>query len=145
MRRFIRILVALLALAGIIVWTICTAQIWQWGHSFTGFGSGDGGPASSGSGGEVFGVLLIAAIWFLPVSPYLCMAGGVLNLITGKWLRVAYVYTLVVLALLTLVELVPLQRRLELMALGNIVAGGLWGWLLRNARPIVSPDNPTTP
>jgi len=77
MKQLSRILVAVLALAGIIAWTIFTAQIWQWGHSFTGFGVGDGAGGGGGSpGAAVFGFFLIAAIWLLPASPYLCMAAG---------------------------------------------------------------------
>ena len=93
MNQFIRIFVALFALAGVVAWTFFTVQVWQWGHSFTGFGAGDGAGGGGGSpGAAVFGFFLIAAIWFLPVSPYLCIAAGAFNLIAGKWLRVAYVF-----------------------------------------------------
>ncbi|HEU5071604.1 MAG TPA: hypothetical protein VFV96_14465 [Verrucomicrobiae bacterium] len=132
MRQSIRILVALFALAGIIAWTMFTVQVWQWGHSFTGFGVGDGAGNSSGSpGAAVFGFILITAIWFLPVSPYLCMAGGAFNLITGKALRVAYVYSLVALVLMTLAELVSFHPVFEFMAMGNIVISGLWVYAFR--------------
>ena len=56
-----------------------------------------------------------------------------LNLITGKSLRVAYVYSLVVLVLMTLIGLASFQRRLEFMAVGNVVVGGLWACRLGNA------------
>ena len=128
MKQFIRILIALFALAEGIDWTIFTAQFWQFGNSFKGMGDG----AGTGAGGtDLLSVLLIGVIWLVPVSPYLCMAAGALNLITGKSLRVAYVYSLVVLVLMTLIELVSFQRRLELMGLGNIVAGGLWAFWFR--------------
>jgi hypothetical protein len=129
MKQFIRIIIATLALAGIIAWTIFTAQVWQFGNSFKGMGDGAG--AGDGGGSALLSVLLIVVIWLLPVSPYLCMAAGSLNLIAGKSLRVAYVYSLVVLSIMTLIMLVSFQRRLEFTALGNIVAGGLWAWSFR--------------
>ncbi len=94
--------------------------------------AGDGAGAESPSGGEeLLGALLTGVIWLLPVSPYLCMAGGAFNLIEGKSLRVAYVYALVVLALTTLIMLMSFQRLFEWMALGNIVVGGLWAFSFR--------------
>src|SRR6266446_886036 len=116
MKQFIRILIAVLALAGVIAWTIFTAQVWQFGNSFKGMGDGAG--TGDGGGSAVLSALLIVVIWFLPVSPYLCMAAGSLNLIAGKSLRVAYVYSLVVLSIMTLIMLVSFQRRLEFTALG---------------------------
>ncbi len=140
MKQLIRILVALFALAGVIAWTIFTAQIWQFGNSFKGMGDG-AGTGDGGGGSALLSVLLIVVIWLLPVSPYLCMAAGSLNLIAGKSLRVAYVYSLVVLSIMTLIMLVSFQRRLEFTALGNIVAGGLWAWgFHRNTA-----DKPETP
>jgi hypothetical protein len=59
------------------------------------------------------------------------MAAGVLNLIAGTLLNVAYVYSLVVLSIMTLIEFVSFHAPFELMALGNIVAGGLWAWSFR--------------
>jgi hypothetical protein len=140
MKQFIRILIALFALAEGIAWTMFTAKVWQFGNSFKGVGDG----AGAGDGGDaLLSVLLIGAIWLLPVSPYLCMAAGALNLITGKSLRIAYVYSLVVLVLMTLIELVSFQRRLELMALGNIVAGGLWAFSFRGTASVQ--DEPVNP
>jgi hypothetical protein len=144
MKQFIRILVAVLALAAVIAWTIFTAQLWQMGGSFKGFGVGDGAGGGGRSGStDLFGMLLIGAIWLLPVSPYLCMAAGALNLITGKSLRVAYVYSLVVLVLMTLILAVTFQRILELIALGNIVVGGLWAFSFRGTANVQhEPVNP---
>lgn len=133
MRQFIRTLIVLFALAEGAAWTMFTAGVWQWGMTGAGAGAGAGGGGSGAA--ALFAMVLIAAIWLLPVSPYLCMAGGALNLITGKSLRVAYVYALVVLALMTLIELVTFQRSLEFMALGNILAGGLWAYSFHGAAP----------
>ena len=130
MKQYIRILVAVLALAGVIAWTIFMAKVWQFGNSFKGMGDG-AGTESASAGDGLLGVLLIGAIWLLPASPYLCMAAGSLNLIAGKSLRVAYVYSLVVLTLMTLIELVAFHRAFKLIALGNIVAGGLWAYAFR--------------
>jgi hypothetical protein len=139
MKQFIRTLIVLLALAGGIAWTIFTAQVWQFGNSFKGVGDGAGG----GDGGAaLLSVLLIGVIWFLPVSPYLCMVAGAMNLITGKSLRVAYVYSLVVLSIMTLIMLVSFQERLELMALGNIAAGGLWAYGFRGNNTAEKPEPP---
>ena len=59
-------------------------------------------------------------------SPYLCMAAASLKLISRKLLHLAHLYVVVMLALMTLIELPSFKAVLELMALGNIVAGGLW-------------------
>lgn len=133
MKKFIRILIAVLALVGIIAWTMFTSQVWQFGNSFKGMGDGAGTGDSSGS--AMLSILLIAVIWFLPASPYLCMAAGSLNLITGKLLRAAYVYSLIVLTLMSLIELVIFQRAFKLIVLGNIVAGGLWAYAFREDTP----------
>jgi hypothetical protein len=127
MKQFIRILVVVLGLAGAAAWTIISASVWQPSHSFTGFGVGDGAGGGGGSGGtELFEILLVGVVWFLPVSPYLCMVAGSLKLITGKWLFIVFVYSLVMLTLLTLIELLFFQQAFKLIAVGNIVAGGLW-------------------
>ncbi|HEY6182030.1 MAG TPA: hypothetical protein VIW67_07285 [Terriglobales bacterium] len=131
MTRVLRIFVVVLALAGVIAWTIFTSQVWQFGNSFKGMGDGAG--AGDGGGSALLNVLLIVVIWLLPVSPYLCMAAGSLNLIAGKALRVAYVYSLVLLSIMTLIMLMSFQRRLEFTALGNIVAGGLWAYGFRES------------
>ena len=78
MRQFIRVLVVLLALIEGIAWTAFTGGVWQWGKS--GAGAGDGGGGAASGGAALFGFLLIGAIWFLPVSPYLCMVAASLNL-----------------------------------------------------------------
>lgn len=129
MKQFIRTLIVLFALAEGIAWTMFTAGIWQWGMSGAGAGAGAGGGGSGAA--ALFAMLLIGAIWFLPVSPYLCMAGGALKLIEGKSLRVAYVYSLVVLSIMTFIMLMSFQPRLEFMALGNVLGGGLWGYSFR--------------
>jgi hypothetical protein len=144
MKRFIRILGVVLGLAGAIAWTILTAEVWHLHHSFTGFGAGDGaGGGGSSAGAELFGVLLIVIGWLLPVSPYLCMAAGSLKLLTGKWLFIAYVYSLVMLTLLTLIELLFFQRAFKLIAAGNIVAGVLWVFAFRAIED--AQDEPTQP
>lgn len=128
MKRLIQILTAVLALCGVIAWTIFTAKVWQFGNSFKGMGDGAGG---GDSGAGLLSLLLIGIVWVLPVSPYLCMAAGALNLIEGKLLRVAYVYSLIILAILTLIMLMSFQKKMEFMALGNFVVGGLWAFLFR--------------
>jgi hypothetical protein len=130
MMRVIQIIVALIAVAQGVMWTVFTAAIWQLGNAFKGAGDGAGAVSSSGGGS----VLLIVVIWLLPVSPYLCIAAGSLNFIAGKELRVAYVYSLVVLSITTLVFLITFLPRLELMAVGNIVLGGLWIFSFRGRK-----------
>jgi hypothetical protein len=132
MKQFIRILVVLLSLTQSTAWTIFTAQVWKFGNSFKGVGDG----AGTGDGGSaLLSVLLIGAVWLFPVSPYLCIIAGSLNLIEGKPLRVAYVYSLVALSIMTLIMLLSFQRRLELMALGNILVAGLWACAFSTVEP----------
>jgi hypothetical protein len=129
MRQFIRILIVLLALAEGAAWTFFTSALWGLGNAFG--GSGDGAGTRPGSGGELIATLLIGAVWFLLISPYACMALGSLSLVHGKSLRVAYAYSLVVISIMTLTIALTFQRRFELMALGNVVAGGLWAYGFR--------------
>src|SRR5437899_12713287 len=103
MMPIIRILIALLGLAEGTAWTLVTAGVWQWGNSFKGAGDGAGEGVSTLD--QSLSLLLIGAIWLLPVSPYICMALGSLNLITGTWMRVAYVYSLVVLSIMMVIVL----------------------------------------
>jgi hypothetical protein len=128
MKVFIRTVVALIALAQIIASSWLVMKLAHWRGPMA--GAGDGAGTDSG-GTDILSVLLLAAIWLLLTSPYLCMAGGALNFLAGKSLRVAYVYALVVLALMTLIELVTFQWFFVCLALGNIVAGGLWAYCFR--------------
>ena len=91
--------------------------------------------------GEMLATLIIAIVWLVLTSPYLCLAAGSLNLIAGKLLRVACVYSWVVLALLTLFEFRVFQRPYVLMALGNLVVGGLSAYAFRGK----SPEKPDAP
>jgi hypothetical protein len=127
MKQFVRILIAVLALAGVINWTFFTVQVWQWGHSFNGFGVGDGAGTNNGSpGAAVFGFFLIGVIWLLPASPYLCIAAGSMNLVAKKISRAVFVYSLIALSIITLIMIVSFQWRLELIAFGNFVTAMMW-------------------
>ena len=130
MNQFIRVLIVILALAGTTAWTIITVGIWQFGHAFKGMGDGSGAESAS-LGAALFAFSVIGAIWLLSVSPYLCMVAGSLNLLKGKVLSTAYVYSLMLLLIMTTIMLVTFIWALELMALGNIVAGGLWAYSFR--------------
>jgi hypothetical protein len=129
MKKFIRIFVGMAALAAAIGWTVTMMSVNDWRAPMAGMGDNAGTVESGGE--QLFDILFIGAIWLLPVSPYVCMAAGAFNLIGGKSLRVAYVYSLVVLALMTLIMLVTFQRRLELIALANVIIGALWAYSFR--------------
>lgn len=133
MKKFLRIVVGVLSLAAVAGWTAELMNVKDWRAPMAGMGD-NAGTAESG-GERLFDVLFIGALWLLPVSPYLCMAASAFDLTKGKLLRVAYVYTLAVLALMTLIMLVSFQRRLVLVALGNILVGSLWAWSLRKKSP----------
>ena len=133
MKLFLRILASICALTGIVCWTVVTVKVCRWGHSFTGFGAGDGaGGESSSVGPALFGLFLVAAIWILPVGPYLLLALGSLRIINRKVLRIAHFYSLVVLSMLTLVEVLSFVPMLELMASLNILAAVLWVFIFRS-------------
>src|SRR5437773_8188140 len=100
MMRVIRILVAVIALAEGIAWTAFVMKLAQWRGPMA--GAGDGAGSARGSD-DMLSTLLAGAIWLLLTSPYICMVLGSLNLIAGKSLRIAYVYSLVVLSLMTLI------------------------------------------
>jgi hypothetical protein len=127
MKALTRAIIALIALSEIIAWSMFVMKLAHWGGPMAGAGDG----ASTERSSDMPSILLAVAIWLLVASPNICMAAGSLNLITGKSLRVAYVYALVVLALMTLIELLTFQRLFVYLALGNVVAGGLWAWSFR--------------
>jgi len=135
----IRLVVVLLAVAQGVAWTAFVMKLTQWGGSMAGAGDGAGTERAS----DLPSTLLAGAIWLLLTSPYICMALGSLGLIPDRSLRVAYVYSLFVLSLMTLIELVTFQWTFELMALGNIVAGGLWAHGFReNSSAKEKPETP---
>lgn len=138
MKKFIRILVGILSLAALISWVLLIWNMKDWRGPMAGAGDNAvSGPEAAGE--QIFGAVIIGVILILPASPYLCMVAGAFNLISGKLLRVAYVYSLVVLVLMTLilVALGTLQRKLELIALANIVLGTLWAY---SGRPRIGVD-----
>jgi hypothetical protein len=142
MKKFIRLFVGTAALAAAISWTVTVMNVNDWRAPMAGMG--DNAVSARESGGEqLFDVLFIGAICLLPISPYLCMAAGAFNLINGKPLRVAYIYSLVVLSLMTLIMFVSFKRRLEFIAVGNVIVGGLWAYGFRGVASVpVEPEQP---
>lgn len=129
MKKFFRIVVGVASLAAAIGWTAMMISVHDWRAPMAGMGDNAGTPESGGE--QFFDVLFIGALWLVPISPYLCMIAGAFNLIGGKLLRVAYVYALIVLALMTLIMAMTFQRRLELVAAGNVAVGILWAYAFR--------------
>ena len=130
MKMLLRMIVGVASLAAVIGWTVMILGVKDWEAPMAGAGDNAATPPESG-GEQIFDVVIIGALWLVPISPYLCMAAGAFDLIGGKTLRVAYVYVLTVLSLMTLILLVSFQRRLEMMALGNVVVGSLWAYAFR--------------
>jgi hypothetical protein len=124
MKKLVRIVVGVASLVVVVGWTLQIMSVKDWRAPMAGMGDNTGTHESGGE--QIFDILFIGMLWLLPISPYLCMAAGAFNFIKGKLLHVAYVYSLVMLALITLIMLVTFQRRLVLIALGNIVIGSLW-------------------
>ncbi|MDR3566372.1 MAG: hypothetical protein P4N59_33780 [Negativicutes bacterium] len=139
MKKFVRILVGIFSLAAVIGYVLLVVSVKDWRLPMSGTGDNAVNEPESASG-KLFAGVVIGIILVLPVSPYLCMVAGAFNLIAGKLLRVAYVYSLVVLVLMTLilVALGTLQRKLELIALANIVLGTLWAY---SGRPQTGMEN----
>lgn len=123
----IRVVVLLIAITEGSMWSVFAFELANWRAPMAGAGDGVGPARSS----DLPSCVLAGAIGLLLISPYICMAFGSLNLIVGKSLRVAYIYSLFVLFLMTLLLFMTLQRRFELMALGNIIAGGFWAYGFR--------------
>jgi hypothetical protein len=130
MKKFARLLAGIIALMAIIGWILLIMKVKNphWPME----GAGDNAVNEPESGGEqFFGAVIIGLILLLPMSPYLSIAAGAFNLITGKSLRIAYFYSLIVLSLMTLILLATLQPWLELIALANVVIGVLWIFSIR--------------
>jgi hypothetical protein len=124
-----RIFIGTCSLAAIIAWTVLMTNVTDWRAPMAGMGD-NAGTAESG-GEQLFDSLFIGTIWLLPISPYVCMTAGAFNLISGKSLRAAYIYSLAVLSLTTLIMLLSFRQRLEFIAFGNIVVGGVWAYFFR--------------
>jgi hypothetical protein len=66
MKRVVRILVAVIALAGAVAWTGFVIKLSHWRGPMA--GAGDGAGTASATGGEdLLSVLLVGAIWLVPV------------------------------------------------------------------------------
>lgn len=139
MKRAFKVILLLLALGQTIAWTFFTAAVWRWGLSGGGAGASAGGQGSELS--AIIGFLLVAVIWLVPISPYLCIAAWSLDMLAEKSVGVAYVVSLVVLAITTIIMLLSLQMRLEIAALGNIILGILWS--LTGRKIVRDSDNST--
>jgi len=138
--RVIRILVVVLAVAEVAFWSVALLALGQWGHATAGMSAGRVPSESTGD------TLFAAVLWLLLASPYICIALGALNLITGRSRRVACVYSLVILSIMTLILLMTFLRTLEIIALGNIVLGGLWLFSFRGmVDEQTEPTEPPTP
>ena len=129
MKRVAQIVIVALSVAEGAVITFFTSSLKSLGNAFG--GSGDGAGSHGNPNGEMLVVLISAVVWLILTSPYLCMAAGALGLISDRSLRITYFYSLVALVLMTLFEVRIFHRPFMFMALGNIVAGGLWAYFFR--------------
>ena len=83
MKRVVRILVALVALAGAIAWTGFVIKLSHWRGPMA--GAGDGAGTASASGGEdVLSVLLMGAIWLVPILILAAIVWGVFRVTQPK-------------------------------------------------------------
>jgi hypothetical protein len=125
MRQIVRVLVILLALAEIAFWSVILMALGQWGHSMAGMSAGSVPRENTGD------TLFTAVLWLLIISPYACIVAGSLNCIRGRGLRVAFIYSLAILSIMTMILLMSSLVRLELAALGNVVLASVWIFLFR--------------
>jgi hypothetical protein len=122
MKPFIRVLIVLLALTGCIEWAIL---VWRFRDPWRGWG--DGAPTTdSDPDSKLFAAILLGAVWFIVVSPYLCMAGGALNLLTGRLLGLSSRYSSGTLALITVILALTTRPTMECIALGNVIIAALY-------------------
>jgi hypothetical protein len=124
MKKILRIIAGVTSLTAIVGWTILIIGIKNWRGPMAGMGD-NAVEASPSAAEQLFNGLLIGMVWLLPISPYLCIAAGAFNFIKGKLWRAAYVYSLIVLTLMTLIMLVSFRKRLELIGMANIIVGTL--------------------
>ena len=76
MKRVMRILVALVALAGAMAWTGFVIKLSHWRGPMA--GAGDGAGTASASGGDEFlSALLIGAVWLVPILILAAIVWGV--------------------------------------------------------------------
>jgi hypothetical protein len=132
MKFLAQLLIVLISLGEGIALTYLKASIWKLGNAFG--GSGDGAGVRPSGGGQLLATVIIEGLWLFLLSPYVCMVLGSLNLITVKSLRIAYLYSLALLSIMTIILLMIFHWPAELMALGNMVGGGLWAFYFRGAK-----------
>src|SRR5438093_1225778 len=113
MTRLLRIAIIAIALVEGVAWTLGMVLLKEYGRSIAGMSASAVSPHESGADS-----FFTAAIWLLLTSPYICMVLGCLGALKGTLLRVAYWYSLVVLAITTTMLLITFQQVFELMALG---------------------------
>jgi len=130
MKLLIRIFIGTASLSATIASLVLMFRVKSWRGPMAGMGD-NAVEYSAPLWEQLLNVFLIGAIGILTISPYVCMAAGAFNLIAGKRLCIAYVYSLVMLSILTLIMLVSFYLRLEFIALGNIIIGGLWAYHFR--------------
>lgn len=128
-KMFIRIFVGVFAVAGAAAWTLLLLALVQLGKSLAGAGDG----AGTGRGSDTPGILLLAAVWLVPVTGFMVMLLGVFNVLRGMWRRIGYWYALIFLAIATVALLIvyPGIPALRWIGLGFMLVAMLWGYAFR--------------
>jgi hypothetical protein len=83
MKRVVRILVGLVALAGAIAWTGFVNKLSRWRGPMAGAGDG-AGTASPSGGDELLSALLIGVIWLVPILILAAIVWGVFRATRSK-------------------------------------------------------------
>lgn len=89
---FVRIFVALFAVAGAIVWTLLLLALKQLAHAWT--GAGDGAGTGDGSNPPQ-AILLAVVVWLVPMTGFVFMLLGSLGVLKGALRRIGYWYALI--------------------------------------------------
>ena len=143
MKLAVRILMAVFAVAGAVAWTLLLAGVLWYGHQMVGMGDG----ASSGATLSLPELLLVVAIWLVPMAAFVFMFLGAINVLKGKLRRVGYWYALVFLMIASaaLLVLYPGMRVLKWIGLVCLLMTGLWAYAFREKSVSASIQSPCPP
>ena len=136
---YLRIALTVLTVAGMIGCGFAAAVIWMIGHSQMGVGDGAPSPGPTIAGDIILG-LIAAVCWLFLASPYLCVLASAWEWVKPKWRRRNYLYSMVMLWILTLVLFVLGRQRGQPYMIANLAMIWLW-WKLYRATLVKSETN----
>jgi hypothetical protein len=128
---FVRILAGLFGLTGVIAWTFLLLALAQFGNAMGGAGDGAGTERSSNPPQVI---LLVGIVWLVPVTGFVFMLLGSLDVLKGTLRSIGYWYALIFLVIVGGVMMVLFPHRyiaVKGIGLACLLMAVLWSYTLR--------------